>query len=37
MSGRMSEVARKQMEALGWKVVEGIPLTFEAAKPAAGK
>ena len=34
MSGRMSDVARKEMSSLGWTVVEGVPLTLEAAKTA---
>jgi hypothetical protein len=37
MSGKMSDVARKQVEALGWTVVEGIPLTLETKKASAGK
>lgn len=37
MSGRMSDVARKEMATLGWTVIENVPLTFEAAKPAAKK
>jgi hypothetical protein len=35
MSGRMSDVAKKEMAALGWTVVENVPLTFEATTKAA--
>jgi hypothetical protein len=35
MTGRMSEVAKKEMAARGWTVTENVPLSFELAQAAA--
>jgi uncharacterized lipoprotein YajG len=35
MTGRMSEVAKKEMAARGWMVTENVPVSFEVAQAQA--